>query len=234
MPLKTNITINNEFECQLFNQADLAAQIFQYLDLHNLNNCSLVNLNWLYHSFKNNSLYHLRLGKWLVSQLQYMMIFQHNDLPLTVWQRLINVKKIDYISKDLSYGWGDYRFDNRFLAYFALLQNVEQLRFDFNVQDDWITEGDISILKIFSDDSHGKKIKHLQCCLHCNTDRPINIDWIRHHDNIILMKSLPVMRMRNVKSIWLKSIAIPFICSDKCKELSLTDVKFTNILYQKV
>ena len=257
-----NISMNNEFECQLFNQDDLVPQIFQYLDLTSLNNCSLVNLIWLCHSFNINSLYHLRISEWINLQLKHNdknnnnsgevkhvyvplteLQLNHNDnnnnnnnnsdevklvyVPVTELQRLINVRRIEYNFEDFEYDYRYYCFDDRFLTYFSCLQNVEQLTWNSYLR---VIKRDVSILKILLQNNTVKKLKHLHCYLDCITFSKTDAA----HEGITSMKLLPVMRIMNVESIWLRSITIPFICGNQCRELLLDDVQFTNTLYKSM
>ena len=59
----SNIKESRYYENKLFNQSDLAPQIFQYLLWNELNNCCLVNSVWLYHGYDVNSLCYLDLLK---------------------------------------------------------------------------------------------------------------------------------------------------------------------------
>ena len=87
------------FQNLVFNTNDLMTNIFEYLQyqhyfkpmfIGDLNNCSLVNSYWLYHSFNINSIYHFELsGEWdgmLYSKTSKCIANNDNNIT-RIWQR---------------------------------------------------------------------------------------------------------------------------------------------------
>ena len=218
LTMQLNCNNDNEFECLLFNQVDLIPQIFQYLDLDSLSKSSLVCFFWLYHAFNVNSLYYLPFKK--------MFSWQHdairrkrkrNYVALTVWQRLINARKIEYDN------WDDWEpelvVNTRFLTYFASLQNFEKVVCVFRL---YLTKEDFSFVESLSKSNACKKIRHFNFALFGPTRHMLD-----EQNYVSKLKSLPTLKLYNATWIKLRTIALPFICSDKCEFLSLKHLKFT-------
>ena len=103
------------YKCQLFNQNDLIPKVFRFLDLRNLNNCCLISIVWLIHSFNINSIYEIYLTKLLhVSNIR-------------IWQRFVNARRVCY------YGFNDITktATNVFWKGLLMFQNVEYLKLHF-------------------------------------------------------------------------------------------------------
>ena len=238
--MSSNININ-QFECQVFNQHDLVPEIFQYLDLKSLNNCSLVNFIWLYHSFNINSLYCLPINELLIHNHRYYgwLRFDNDDnckkqikptaknaaLRLTVWQRFVNVKHLvvyfGYIN------WNDlrskYRF-KQFLRYYLYFQKVEKIIFYNYPHWNWNLGNQCSLfLESLCMNNRGAKITNLKC----HASRVLS----HGHSEYRYVEEFPVLIVSNVESISLDVFPAAFICSNKCKYLSLRNISFTEQLY---
>ena len=90
----TQIDIDTAFE-EIINQPDIMPSIFQYLQINELNQCSLVNSIWLHKSFNINSIYCLNSFRVNFSQVlnskasTKIINLSHNH---RIWQRFINIR----------------------------------------------------------------------------------------------------------------------------------------------
>ena len=99
---------SNYYQYLTWNQCDLVSCMFQFLQLDDINNCTLVNSNWLFNSYNINSLYYLDLTRLL------------HVTKLRVWKRFINVRSVYFCDV--------FGFNFAFLAGFSLLNNVETVK----------------------------------------------------------------------------------------------------------
>ena len=126
------IDFNNDYYYQslVFNSNDLMTKIFQYFSNKrfgfvvekaddDLNNCSLVNTHWLYHSWNINSIYHFDLKKLFEQTLK---CGDDDDNVVTrSWQRLVNAKSIGFYTSS-----NGPNCSNTVLNKVAMLTNVEK------------------------------------------------------------------------------------------------------------
>ena len=97
---------NDKYYCQLFKHNDLVPYIFGYLELLELNDCSLVNAIWLLNAFNCNSIYNVDLHDEILWNKKIVNFHMYH-----VWQRVINCKSI-FISKFLQDDPDDDEDDN--------------------------------------------------------------------------------------------------------------------------
>ena len=196
--------INGKYTRILFNQKDLVPQIFQYLELKDVNNCSKVSFIWLIHAFDINSLYYIQLSK----------RYNYDRYQSRVWQRLINVRKLVYenISNKLNY---DTKTDTYFLTYFQSLQNIEIIRCKFGN----FTDGDVSFLNVLSQKSN--KIKRFHAS---SSSSSTLISTVEESINRVALK-LP-----NAQKIVLSKLGLPLVLSNSCHSLSLESVSISPIM----
>ena len=192
----------NKFFTSLLNQKDLFCQIFQFLSIDDLNNCSIVNFIWLIHSFNINSLYYLpfdQIHKWEFDKMHKQKIeTKAIGLSLRVWQRFINIRRIDFES-----GKKIREFfipSEHFLKHFKTLQKIDNVNF----KD--LVDHHLPILEALEHIS--SKIKYF--CVTC-------VPW-----SGISRNGLPVLKLPNAREVKLSDIQLPVIISNKCETLSLS------------
>lgn len=209
---KTDV-INDNFEYLLFNKLanDLTINIFNYLNLENICDCSKINFIWLYNSFNFQSIYDINYKN--VERISY----GYNNLR--TWQRILNVHSIDYDAR--SY------FGEEFINNFNYLNNVRnvsiQLLYELNTSD-------MNFMKIIN--NKWNKIEHLFVFRSgyplgfCSKDQ---LKSINNSD-----KTMPLFKFSNINSIKLTSVRLAFLCTNKCHTLDLggikIDIKWYNIL----
>ena len=117
-----SICNDDHFQSLVFNMNDLMCLIFQFLKFDekvdgDLNNCSLVNSHWLYHSWNPNSIYHIDKAE--MSHLSTIDV--RSSRNARVWQRLMNVKSV-HVS---NFRWSDLALEK--LSMMRNVQHVVQL-----------------------------------------------------------------------------------------------------------
>ena len=193
----------------VFNQNDLVPRIFQYLEIIDLNECSIVSFIWLFHAFNINSLYYLQLYKLI--ELESKLEHNGRHLPLRVWQRFVNVRKILYKNS----GYTDMDDINtketskHFLTYFGSLKNIENVQCIFrNVSE---TNVLCILLEVLAKRSH--KTRHFCASLLSSSDNVIET-----FADILAKK--PTLQLFNCESVRLNILQLPLILSNKCEQLS--------------
>ena len=201
---ETTIEFENSYYFgQLWNQNDLIPQIFQYLSIEELNNCSIVSFVWLFHAFNINSLYQLKL--YSLIEWEGKKENERYHLPLRVWQRFINTRRIVYENgKFLGIEGFDVKEPSKyFLKYFSSLQNIEKVHCEFES----LKNNDIGFLKVLG--TRSNKIESF----YANFS-----DMLGY--SITNIKNLPRLKLLNAKDVELASIQLPVIISNKCETLS--------------
>ena len=210
-----NSTCNDDhFQSLVFNMNDLMCLIFQFLKFDkelngDLNNCSLVNSHWLYHSWNPNSVYHI--GEVELGDLNTISVKSSRIRRARIWQRLMNVKSV-HLSR---LKWNDLT-----LKKLSMMKNIQHV-IQLNV-------GGYSVPFLFNDrlieiikQIWAPKILTFNVCL-----RRQNIN--NNHNNREHMskntQKSPV-RLVNATDITLKSKYMHkseyILWSNKCKKLTL-------------
>ena len=233
---KSNVSsLSNEFRYLLFNQTDLMSQIFQYLELTELNNCSIVNFIWLVHAFNINSIYDVyihqlpnAIPKYLPNELDdeiKISELESNQVPFRVWQRFINVRSLhcgdsaeSFSWEETRYGHGIYNYD--FIRNFSLLKNIVKLDIDYC---DWPQH--LQILKILSKNSDISNYKIEQFSIDKRNTHPQF-----HDDKILPCDAYPIFRLPNAKIVEI-GVSLPVLLSSNCHELCLSGVLITPWMY---
>ena len=189
----------------VFNQNDLVPKIFQYLETIDLNECSVVSFIWLFHAFSINSLYYLQLYK--LTKWESKLEHNGTHLPLRVWQRFINARKIVYENSSIE----TTEPSKHFLTYFSSLQNIENVRCTFRN----LSATDILFLEVLGQKSD--KIKHFYALLSQSLSSDNNNSSRTFTDTLA---KKPVLKLLNCKSVRLYRLQLPLILSNKCEQLS--------------
>ena len=239
----------------LFNQKDLVPQIFQYLELNDLNKCSLVNFVWLIHAFDINSLYYLNISqifKWELKHThsisdesrilikpvtnsgdsnynQSAKTTTDNKLSLRVWQRFINARKLVYLS-DLLDDDDDENIKidiNNSKHVLTYFESLQNIEIVKFVSKYKLTSSDLSFLKILSLKSN--KIQRLNASKSVSQSNNNSSLNSRRDINI---NSLPVLKLPNAKKIRLTRLELPIITSNKCHSLVLAAIRINTWMYK--
>ena len=219
---KNGSILTKKYQCLLFNQQDLIPQIFQYLTLKQLSNCSKVNFIWLVHSFNVNSLYCLRV---------HNICRRSEKLSFRVWQRLINVRDIIChfgFEKDCNFYLTV--FDKDFFNKIKLFQNIESVDCafvkpsldDMKILD--IIASNYNKIKSFTLGHFNNWDKHSQCYFYHFARTGLiepgsGIPPKSSKQLPVEFELLPVFKLPNAEKIKLTGIEACIIVSNKCQEL---------------
>ena len=231
-----NNSSTSSFELLLFSQSnDIITNIFQYLDLNSLTNCSLVNFVWLFHAFNDHSLYHLSLNK-LIQYEQLLLGYngknknkkcRNKSINLSIWQRLFNVKSISYDEQH-------FKLSNEFLTYFSM-SFIHVKQFKCSLSGDYeLTKQQLTLLQSIQLKNH--KIEKFELSYHDKNSTIAKIQSSRQMRKSIVkafpqLQNIRVADMSNAKSIEFTNIALPVMFSKECKSLCLSNVSINRQFY---
>ena len=210
-----NNTQSKYFECILFNQGSLIPQIFQYLELNDINNCSKVNLIWLIHAFDDNSLNDLNFH--LLIKYKYFGNDNKHCGDYRIWQRCSKVKRVEY--NNMNRGW----FSGYYSKYFDFGKNLAFLRNvnTFSIQFESFSETEKLFLKALESTS-GNGI--------FNTDKIVHFEAIYIPPKGALDDKLQLplnnnesirLQLANVKIVKMYNMSFNIKFSNKCERLHI-------------
>ena len=208
---KNNDNSENKYQCLLFNQNDLIPNVFFFLPMNDICNCSKVNFVWLFHAFNVNSINYDNISFWSLTTGQNL-----NRVNLRSLQRFARIRNLIF----------DFRHrveitDNvlYLMKCFGDLKKIEILLESF-------TENELLFFQEISKQCTKVEEFNLMMVQYNSLQETIRNtlggdtrekDLNFFYDNIL--SKLAILELSNAKTIQIDSFPIAFICSNKCEKL---------------
>ena len=201
------------YERKLFNQLYLVPQIFQHLDLSELNNCCLVNSIWMYHGYNINSIY-----SW--NSLDWHRFYERSktdgskqkQIPghQRFCQRLINCKKIVHL------GWTQKTDIPKLFVDLYKSLNIQNLRWVDVELSAYQTDNEKEIVDIVCENT--RKLEFFSCGV-------ITSMLIQNERCDALSKNIKPIYLDNAKHVEIIGLLLPIVVTNKCEKLKLRCVE---------
>ena len=227
--ISTKIDSNKyPFSNKVLNQSDIITLIFQYLRILDINNCSLVDIGFLYHSFHCNAIYYIHTNNDHLYSID----------KLRTWQRFLNARKVEFNQFTVNQHH-NYEAPDIFWLNFCLMKNLEEINIYFERNCGAL----LKLTKIVSQSSIANRLKVFASCVaisNNNTNTRESQDnskpktkrsktdveyYIRNYNDIETVTAAVVagidLLLLNCQDIRIRDSLFSIVISKKCHKLSL-------------
>ena len=217
--ISTKIDSNKYPFCnKVFNQSDIIRSIFQYLRIQDINNCSLVDIGFLYHSFDCNTVFYVHTNDDHLYSID----------KSRVWQRFLNARKVAFNEltdhKDEICAAPDMFWQN-----FCLMKNMEEIKIFLNTNSGAV----LRLVKMISQETVVNRLQVFEgCVLFADDNYNMNTSkskiHIRSKKEYSDVESVPAnvfagidLLLLNCQHIFVADSLFGIVISKKCHTLSL-------------